>query len=126
MPSITLSISEPTQYHETDTDGWKISINVTAATDIPEEIFVHRGDGVSPTFSHVATPADLINLPTDPEGATAPLYYYRKSSVDIVANSPLTISEYWNDMYEEIVSLVRAWYALDQLSVTSEVTVTYP
>lgn len=126
--TIRYSRSEPTPLLQ----SYDLQILVTAATDMPKEIFVFQR-GVAPAtpaglqppsdrFICIADPVDLEEFPVGAPALNAEMPYYRLDTVTLRFRS-MTELEFTRDLIEDDVNrLVAALKAAGTLPVTEDVT----
>jgi len=89
-------------------DRYALVAEARASGNVPVEVFTHRV--VDRGFSHVATVADLKELPTTPEAAVAAdKTYYRAARVEVVRVSPRLVMEARDEIDGRIALLLRLW-----------------
>lgn len=92
-------------------EAYRLQITAVAISNMPKEIFVYRkepstalGAPTEEFFSHVCSPADLEQFPTnDPLTGEPP--YYRKDSIDIVEDTLEKIDAFWDDVASATLAL---------------------
>ncbi|RTL07745.1 hypothetical protein EKK58_00970 [Candidatus Dependentiae bacterium] len=130
MRKITLQrVDQSPDPEVTDTyaQTYGMTLTVTAAYDMPAEVFVKQRispDGTQDVFAAVASAQQLQDLPVnEPGGDTS---YFRVSSVTVQGMNQAALDEIYRLVQEEIQLLVRNLDALDNQAVpstTCEITV---
>ena len=104
--SLTLRRSEPAEYVEGRTQGYRIRYDVVEAQLVVPEIFVYQrkpgsaGEGPVDEFSNVASPSDLEEYPADePETGGQ---FFRLSYIDLVYRSLSLLQTSISDLEQDI------------------------
>lgn len=99
-----------------------MTLTVTAAYDMPAEVFVKQRlspDGTQDIFAAVASAEQLEDLPVNEPGTDTS--YFRVSSISVRAMNPAVLDDVYRLIREEIQLLVRNLDALDNQAVPSTV-----
>ena len=108
--------------------GYRMTVSVTEAVDMPSEIFVmQRCPVIDPNlppvdrFDNIASPADLeeyaVEMVVDEHEP-----FYRKSSVDLIFRNMTLLDEAWRHMLEDVDGLVYSLNEMDALTRVEEVS----
>jgi hypothetical protein len=112
-----------TRHVDSSVDGIRLTLTVTAAVDMPTEVFAYLtkppvpgSEDMVAEFSHVCSPVDLAEFPIAEPTPEAIPPWFRTDSVDLVFRSRAEALEAYNDISTE-VSVLRD--ALDRMDVLS-------
>jgi len=116
MAAITVRQSVPV-FNDTPVQSYDMLVEVTTATDMPEEIFVFQ-QGLAPArlpteeasdfFVNVASPTDLEEVPVTTPQTNGMNPYYRVSNITLRFRSLVELEETWSYIKEDIQGLVSA------------------
>ena len=117
---IQLQRSDMVTYVDGRTQGFRYTIEVIRAVDMPSEIFVYqRKPIISDTshedvFSNIASPTDIEEYPVgDPASADRP--FFRASAVDLVFRNLTLAEDAWEAIQSDVEQLVWALNMMDTL-----------
>lgn len=130
--SITLSFSEAVPTWDETRQGWRILVTVTAAVEMPKEIFVYKrcptaGDELAylDEFDHIASAPEMVELPINepmPPGSFANPWF-RTSAIDLLYRRSVLMEKGVQELLNNVVELVKVLNTLDQVNAIGEVTI---
>lgn len=107
--------------------GYILDLEVTAATDMPKEIFVWQskvtfGTSQINQFINIASPNDLEEVPPNQPGADEDNPFFRTNTLQFTFRSMVELEETWEYIKEDIQGLVDALKSVANLNSVQEVT----
>ena len=112
------------KWQDFDDKLYKLNIKVIGTNYIPYEIFVYRYDALQDIreFSYVATPVDLVKLPT--YTPTAGNLFYRDNYMELHFNTAEEREVELNKILDAIRKLKNDWQLVkDDIDTTYEVII---
>jgi len=106
--------------------GYILDLEVTAATDMPKEIFVWQskvgfGDTDIDQFINIASPNDLEEVPPNVPGADEDNPFFRTSRLQFTFRSMVELEETWGYIKDDVQGLVDALKSVENLNTVEEV-----
>ena len=128
--AITISVTYHVTKPEPELQSYDLRVEVTAATEMPEEIFImhsgiapvlRAGEGNADAFQCIADPVDLEELPVDEPDLDNDIPYYRVSDITLNFRDLETLEETKGYIEADIQNLVDSLKAADDLEEEEDV-----
>jgi len=117
--AVTLKIGKAQEFDDGRVQGYRITVEVTEAVGLVEEIFVYQrmtlvqGNAPQDDFSNVASPADLEEYPLSEPTEDSP--FFRLKTIELVYRDLELLNENLNDLKRDICMLLDSLAHMDQL-----------